>query len=196
MHYLKDNGYKIDRLIYSPYRRRDSDSSVDLEEWDDFIALRDYFIKQGTEAMAPFRQASFDKPWWQVGDISIRILGPSISIASSDMRVIHDASLVIKISCNNRHCLFTGDASDASLKDIADNTTHICDDILHASHHGSIKGADVDFIKKCNAQYTVISTDSSAYEGVPHPVALQRYSDHTAKQVYRTDCDGSLSWDL
>jgi beta-lactamase superfamily II metal-dependent hydrolase len=80
------------------------------------------------------------------------------------------------------------------LEYIATHTTNFCNDILRASHHGSINGAQLDFIKKCNADYTVISTESGVHESVPHPTALQRYRDNTKKKVYRTDQDGTLTW--
>jgi beta-lactamase superfamily II metal-dependent hydrolase len=90
-------------------------------------------------------------------------------------------------------CLFNGDASGANLQNVA-ALSHICDDILHASHHGSIEGADLGFIKKCNASYAVISTEADVHDNVPHPTALQRYRENTKNRVYRTDQDGSLRW--
>jgi beta-lactamase superfamily II metal-dependent hydrolase len=115
-------------------------------------------------------------------------------IATSDTRDLHDASLVIHAKLNSRQCLFTGDASDANLEDVAASVTNICNDILHASHHGSIDGASLSFIKACSAVYTVISTESGVHDNVPHPTALRRYADNTKGKVYRTDVDGSLKW--
>ena len=81
----------------------------------------------------------------------------------------------------------------ANLADVA-TIDHICDDILHASHHASLEGANLEFVKKCNAQYTVISTASGKYENVPHPTALKRYKDNTVHDVRRTDVDGSWKY--
>ena len=122
------------------------------------------------------------------------MLGPSPYIAKSDTRELHDACLVIHARIGKRRCLFTGDGSDLNIEDIAENTTNICNDILHASHHGSLNGASLSFIKKCNAAYTVISTEAGVYENVPHPTALKRYKDNTSEKVYRTDNDGTLTW--
>lgn len=194
LEYLRKNGYSIRYLIYSPYRRRPNDSSVTAEEWDEFNSHRDYFERSGTKLYKPYRQKDFDKPWWDTAGIKIWMLGPISNIADSETREIHDACLIFKVN-NNRKCLFTGDASDKSLQFIADNTNHICDDILHASHHGSIEGANLDFIKACDPFFTVISTESGVYENVPHPTALQRYREYTKKKVYRTDVDGTITWD-
>ena len=189
--YLQNAGYTIDHLIYSPYQRRNGDRSVSLDEWREFNGYRDYFERRGTQLHKPYRQQSFNEPWWKTNGVSFEIIGPAESIATSDTRELHDACLVIKANMGRRCCLFTGDASDANLKWIADNTTDYCNDILHASHHGSINGADLDFIRKCKADYTVVSTKSGVHENVPHPTAMQRYRNHTEKEVYRTDVNGT-----
>jgi len=194
--YLKDYGYSIDCLIYSPYERRHADNSVTIEEWNEFNALRDYFKNKGTSIHAPYRQSSFSTAFWETDGAKFEIIGPAESVAKSDTREIHDASLVVKAYLGNRICLFAGDASDASLEYIANNTTNYCNDILRASHHGSLNGAHLGFVKKCNAKYTLISTKSGVYENVPHPTALSRYKENTAHDVRRTDVDGTWKWNF
>lgn len=87
------------------------------------------------------------------------MLGPEKSTATSETRELHDACLVFRADMEKRKCTFTGDASDANLAGVA-TINHICDDILHASHHASLQGANLEFVKKYNAQYTLISTAS------------------------------------
>jgi len=192
--YLRKNGYSIDELIYSPYERRYNDNSVTIEEWNEFNGHRDYFKNRGTNCHALYRQDSWDKPVWDTNGLKFWIVSPAESIATSSTREIHDACLVIKADLGSRHCLFTGDASDANLNYIAANTSNYCNDILHASHHGSINGADLDFVKGCNVKYTVVSTKSGVYQNVPHPTAMRRYNDNTKEKVYRTDNFGSVKW--
>ncbi len=194
--FLKDNGYIIENLIYSPYDRRCGDNSVTIEEWNEFANLRDHFAKTGTKLHTPYRQAVWGKPWWGTDGVGFEIIGPHTSVANSETRQLHDACLVIKAVMGIRACLFAGDASDANLEYIANNTQNYCNDILHASHHGSIEGAHLDFVKKCNAQYTLVSTASGKYENVPHPTAMKRYKDNTVHDVRRTDVDGTLKWDF
>lgn len=194
LNYLFNNNYSIDYIIYSPYVRRRNDNSVSLEEWNEFNSLVDKFIKKGTETRTPFRQDSWDKAFWKSNGASFWIVGPDKSISESATREIHDACLVIKVDLGKRKCLFTGDASDTNLENIESTTKNFCDDILHASHHASINGAHLNFIKKCNADYTVISTKSGVYQNIPHSTALQRYKAHTKEKVYRTDVDGTLTW--
>jgi beta-lactamase superfamily II metal-dependent hydrolase len=193
LEYLRDNGYKIEYLIQSPYERRRNDPSVTLDEWNEFNDHREYFEGKGTKICKPFRQESFEKPFWTVAGIKFWMLGPKKSTATSETRELHDACLVFRADLGSRKCTFTGDASDANLEGVAE-INHICDDILHASHHGSIEGASLDFIKKCRANYTVISTATGKYDNVPHPTALKRYSENTTNIVYRTDVDGSIKF--
>lgn len=193
MQYLLDNNYNVEYLILSPYKRRYGDNSVELDEWNDFKSFVKQLKNNGTKKIyIPYRQDDFNSPWWDIDGLTFYMLGPDISISDSDTRELHDASLVFHVKMGNRRCLFTGDASDTSLEWIADNTKDICNDILHASHHGSINGANLNFIKKANAEYTIISTKSGVHSSVPHSTALQRYKKYTSNKVYRTDIDGSL----
>jgi beta-lactamase superfamily II metal-dependent hydrolase len=167
---------------------------VTIEEWQEFASHRDYFASQGTALRAPYRQESFDQPYCNIDGLKFWMLGPQRDLACSETRELHDACLVFRADLGVRKCTFTGDASDCNLNWIARNTTHICDDILHASHHGSLNGADSAFIKGCGIQYTVISTCSGVHDNVPHATALARYENNTAQKVYRTDVSGSLTW--
>jgi beta-lactamase superfamily II metal-dependent hydrolase len=194
LNYLYDKGYSIDCLIYSPYERRRGDSSVTLEEWNEFNDLKEKYSKKGTKLYSPYRQDSWKEPYWSTNGAKFWMIGPNKTVATSETRELHDACLVIKADLGKRHICFTGDASDSNLEYIEQNTNNYCNDILHASHHGSINGAHLPFIKGCKADYTVISTKSGVYENVPHPTALRRYNDNTTKEVYRTDKSGTLKW--
>ncbi len=194
--YLKDRGYAIDNLIYSPYERRRNDQSVTIQEWNEFNEYCDYFEERGTKLYTPYGQSDFDEPYGETDGVSFYIVGPDESTAESDTRELHDACLVIHAVMGNRNCLFTGDASNTNLNRIARNTKNYCNetDILHASHHGSIHGAHPGFIKRCNPDYTVVSTKSGVHKNVPHPVAMRHYRNNTGKKVYRTDQDGDLEF--
>jgi len=192
--YLMSNKYSIAVLVYSPYERRYGDNSVEYDEWFEFNSYKTHFQGEGTKVYAPYRQQNFDKAFWSVNGVDFWVLGPAYHIAKRSTRELHDGCLVIHVRMGARKCLFAGDASDMSLEYIANNTTNICDNILHASHHGSLEGACLPFIKKCNMDFTVISTKSGVYQNIPHPSALRRYRDYTKKNVYRTDTNGTLKW--
>lgn len=86
---------------------------------------------------------------------------------------------------------FTGDASDQSLEEVCDFFNLKNRHVLHASHHGSLNGAYLDFIKKTNPNYTIVSTKSGVHNNMPDSAAMQRYRSHTKKAVRRTDIDGT-----
>lgn len=191
--YLRDEGYAIENLIYSPYERRHDDKSVTLKEWNEFNEHRDYFGEKGTNLCPAHRQSSFEHPYWAPDGLKFWMLGPKKETAASATRQLHDACLVFRADLGARMCTFTGDASDANLTDVA-AIDHICDDILHASHHASLEGANLSFVKKCDAKWTVISTASGRYQNVPHPTALKRYADNSREGVWRIDVNGSCQW--
>lgn len=191
--YLREKRYAIECLFYSPYQRRYDDSSVTLEEWNEFNSHRDYFRARGSKLYTPYRQGKWEKPYWEPDGLKFWMLGPQEGTATSLSRELHDACLVFRADLGARKCAFTGDASDTNLADVA-TIDHICDDILHASHHASLEGASLTFIKKCNAAWTVISTACGRYDNVPHPTALKRYADNSREGVWRTDTDGTCKW--
>lgn len=196
LEYLLENKYRIDFLIYSPYQRREGDNSVEYDEWNEFEDLRQALALQGTQLRKPFRDDNVSNPYWKCGDVTFYILAPFHDIATSSTRELHDACLVVLAQAGQRKFLVCGDASDTSLNKLAHQTNNYCDDVLRCSHHGSINGADLDFIKKANAINTVISTAADVHPSVPDELALQRYRDNTKERVYRTDRGGTVSWNF
>lgn len=184
---LIDNAVSVTELWECPYERRHGDNSVGYSEWQDYQKLKQKLVKNGTKVYKPTRGT---KVYDTVGGTNIQILNPPKNINSYATRELHDACLVFRVGTN----LFTGDASDYALQQILDYYDLKTKHILHASHHGSINGANNEFIKKVNPNYTVISTKSGVHSNVPHSTALQRYRTHTKKNVYRTDTNGTITF--
>ncbi len=194
--YLLENDFTVDFLLFSPYKRKPGDGSVSYEEWDEFNYYKDQLAGRGTKLYSPYRQSNLQEPFWSSHGAKFFILGPDESIVRSETSMIHDACLVISAKLGERTCVFTGDASDLSLEFIANHTNDFCNDILHASHHGSIQGAEPTFIQKANPAYTVISTKAGVDDAIPHPEALQRYKTFTREAIYRTDESGTIPWEF
>ena len=198
LEFLKALNYQIKHLFYSPYSRRHGDNSVTLEEWSEFAELLDHFRANGTLCQELYRQDNFASPWLEIFGLSFWMLGPFRHCNKAPGRELHDASLVFCVETNRRKLVFTGDASDTLLRGIAASTKGFCGEngILHASHHGSINGAELSFIKEASPEFTVISTESGIHSNIPHSTALKRYEKWASECVYRTDRDGNRAFDI
>ena len=64
-------------------------------------------------------------------------------------------------------------------------------DILKVGHHGSKTSSDVDFIKKINPSYSVISVSKNNRYGHPNKEVLDLLSN---TNILRTDKEGSIKF--
>lgn len=188
MQTLLNNNVEVGEIWESLYKRRHGDNSVGYEEWQTYQRLRDKF---NAKIYHPTRSGEdFD----EVGGARFQFLSPKKNINSISDRELHDASLVFEVRKGNTDILFAGDASDWALTEITNYFDLKKRHILHASHHGSIEGAHLEFIKKINPNYTIVSTKSGVYSNIPHATAMQRYRSYTKKHVRRTDIDGTRTF--
>jgi len=182
---LLDNDIDVGEIWESNYQRRYGDSSVKYEEWQDYQNL---VGKLNAPIYHPTRSAeNYDT----VGGANFHFYGPKKNINDESTRGIHDASLLFTVRKGTMSITFTGDASDWAQEEALNFFDLKQKHVLHASHHGSINGANLEFIKKINPNYTIISTKSGVHDNVPHATALQRYRSHSRKAVRRTDMDGT-----
>jgi competence protein ComEC len=185
---LLDNRITVGEVWESNYERRRNDPNVGYDEWQSYQNL---LKKLNTKRYIPTRSSRrFDT----VGGASFRFYNPRKDINDDTTRHIHDASLVFTMQKGEETITFTGDASDSALEDITESFSLKQKYILHASHHGSIEGAYLKFIKAINPKYTIISTKSGVHENLPHKTALNRYEANTRKAVRRTDIDGTRTF--
>ncbi len=185
---LLDNDIQVVEIWESCYERRRNDNSVKYDEWNDYQKLK---TALGAKVYQPTKST---ENFSIVGGAGIQIYNPPQNVNDNETRELHDACLVFTIRKGNMTVTFTGDASDTALQFVIDNFEIKEKYILHASHHGSINGANLEFIKTIKPEYTIISTKSGVYENVPHPTALQRYKSHTKQFVRRTDIDGTRTF--
>lgn len=171
----------------SPYERRHGDNSLSLDEWKEYCQLK--------EKLIPDNQKRFTCPSGTRKTFSgceFVVLGPRKAVNANDTRECHDASLVIWVETPANKFLICGDASDSELDQIrADWKLSECN-VLRASHHGSINGANLEYLKTVAPRYTIISTQSGVFENLPSNTALQRYREYSTK-VFRTDTDGTCT---
>jgi len=182
---LIDNDIEVVELWESNYDRRYNDNSVDYAEWQYYQKLRS---KLGAKIYHPTRN---EKNYDTVGGAKFQFYSPKKNINDLDTREIHDASLVFTVRKGTMSVTFAGDASDWALEEVTSHFTLQKKHVLHASHHGSINGACLNFIKAINPNYTIVSTKSGVHGNIPDSTALQRYRNHSRKAVRRTDVDGT-----
>lgn len=182
---LIDNGISVSEIWESNYKRRYDDKSVEADEWNEYQRL---VGKLDAKMYRPIRST---KAFDTVCGAKFQFYNPKKNINDKDTRELHDASLVFTVRKGTMSTTFAGDASDWALEEVSDFFALKKKHILHASHHGSINGAYLDFVKKTNPNYTIISTKSGVYDNVPHSTALQRYKSYSRKAVRRTDVDGT-----
>ena len=182
------NDIEVKKLWECPYKRRYGDNSVEYGEWQNYQKLVKKLVDKGTKIYRPYRGK---KIYDTVGGARFHCLNPPKNINEYKTRELHDASLVFSVVKGSMNIIFAGDASDYALQNVDGHFNLKPKHILHASHHGSINGAYLEFIKSVSPNYTFVSTRSGVYDNVPHPTALQRYRRYTKKAVIRTDVDGT-----
>jgi competence protein ComEC len=182
--------FTIAKFWGSPYERRYNDKSLSLDDWKEYCRLKEKLIPDNQK-----RFVCSSGTRMTFSGCEFVVLGPSKAINTNDTRECHDASLVIWASTPANNFLICGDASDSELDQIkADWKLSGCN-VLHASHHGSENGANLEFIKAVSPRDTIISTQSGVFENLPSHKALQRYREYSTK-VFRTDTDGTCTTPL
>lgn len=174
----------------SPYQRRHGDNSLALDDWNEYVDLKNKLIPDNQKRFIcskgtrkKFSQCEF------------LVMGPRDTLKSNETRECHDGCLVIWVSSPANNFLICGDASDSELDEVkADWKLSGCN-VLRASHHGSENGANLEFIKAVSPRDTIISTQSGFFDNLPSGTALQRYRNNSQK-VFRTDIDGTCSTPL
>ena len=184
---LLDNDITFSEIWGSPYKRRRGDNSLPLDEWNEYVAFVNKLKEQGAKSYTPYASSSV---YDTIGGAKFYIFAPYRGINNHETREVHDGNLIVKMVKGNNSILFGGDASDYAWDKAREKYSLSCH-ILHASHHGSINGANLEAIKEASPNYTIISTKSGVYDNVPSETALQRYRRYTKKAVRRTDIDGT-----
>lgn len=171
----------------SPYERRYDDNSLSYEEWKEYCNLKEKLVPDSNRRFTCTK--NIRKTF---SDYEFVVLGPRKNVNSDETRECHDACLVIWIHSPANNFIICGDASDSQLDQIRSDWKLSDCTILRSSHHGSINGANLEFIKVISPRDTIISTQSGIFENVPSNTALQRYKSYS-KNVFRTDIDGTCT---
>lgn len=167
----------------SPYQRRHGDNSLSVDEWNEYTQLKERLVPDSSK-----RFTCISNVRKTFSGCEFVVLGPRKDVNSIDTRECHDACLVLWVSSPANKFLICGDASDSQLDQIRTDWKISDCTVLRTSHHGSINGANLEFIKAASPRDTIISTKSGIFDNVPSDTALQRYRSYS-KDVFRTDVD-------
>ncbi len=171
----------------SPYKRRYGDDSLSIDDWQEYHALQKALLPDHRFICWKGAKKKFAN-----GLFEFVVLGPHKNVNDNENRECHDANLVIWVTTPANNFIICGDASYTELKQIRDDWRLSDCTVLRASHHGSLKGANLEFIKAVSPKDTIISTKSGIFENVPSNTALQRYRSYS-ENVFRTDVEGTLT---
>lgn len=117
-------------------------------------------------------------------DLKIEIISP----VEDSYEDLNDYSVCIKITYKEVSYLFMGDASKLVEEQI---NTDVSADIIKVAHHGSNTSSSLEFIKKVNPTYAVISVGKDNSYNHPHQEVIDRYKSINTN-IYRTDLNGNI----
>lgn len=116
--------------------------------------------------------------------LKINILAPN----NSTYTELNNYSVVTKISYGSTKFLFMGDAEKLSENEIKENVTA---DVIKIGHHGSNTSSSIDFIKKVNAKYGIISVGLNNKYNLPKEETITNW-ENSGTKIYLTSTNGTI----
>lgn len=117
--------------------------------------------------------------------LKINILAPN----NSTYTELNNYSVVTKITYGSTKFLFMGDAEKLSENEIKENVTA---DVIKIGHHGSNTSSSIDFIKKVNAKYGIISVGLNNKYNLPKEETITNW-ENSGTKIYLTSTNGNIT---
>ena len=117
--------------------------------------------------------------------LKINILAPN----NSTYTELNNYSVVTKITYGTTKFLFMGDAEKLSENEIKENVTA---DVIKIGHHGSNTSSSIDFIKKVNAKYGIISVGINNKYNLPKEETITNW-ENSGTKIYLTSTNGTIT---
>ena len=117
--------------------------------------------------------------------LKINILAPN----NSTYTELNNYSVVTKITYGTTKFLFMGDAEKLSENEIKENVTA---DVIKIGHHGSNTSSSIDFIKKVNAKYGIISVGLNNKYNLPKEETITNW-ENSGTKIYLTSTNGTIT---
>jgi competence protein ComEC len=180
----------VEAVWSSPYRRTDGDDSLSQEDLDEYRQLVGWLAPEARRHSVVARGVHTAFP-----GATVTVLGPREDVNENPNCRCHDACVVVAVTAGPSVTVICGDASESELATVRNDWDMSVCTVLRASQHGSLGGAEPDFIEAASPRLTVVSTKAGVYEGIPDRSALARYKKHS-KRVMRTDRKGTVTCTL
>ena len=117
--------------------------------------------------------------------LKINILAPN----SETYTELNNYSVVTKITYGTTKFLFMGDAEKLSENEIKENVSA---DVIKIGHHGSNTSSSIDFIKKVNAKYGIISVGLNNKYNLPKEETITNW-ENSGTKIYLTSINGTIT---
>lgn len=117
--------------------------------------------------------------------LKINILAPN----NSTYTELNNYSVVTKITYGTTKFLFMGDAEKLSENEIKEDVTA---DVIKIGHHGSNTSSSIDFIKKVNAKYGIISVGLKNKYNLPKEETITNW-ENSGTKIYLTSINGTIT---
>ncbi|WP_018591079.1 ComEC/Rec2 family competence protein [Terrisporobacter glycolicus] len=192
VNYLKDIGVK--ELKYVIATHPDADHIGGLDAVINSIPVETVYVSNGdanTKTYSDFINAMSSKNLYP----SVPLLGAEFYLGTSKFKVLsaanlnnpNDNSIVLEYLNGNDKMLLMGDAG-TDIERIIDVKEV---DLIKIGHHGSNTSSDIDFIKKINPQYAVITVGKNNRYGHPNKETMQTLKKENI-EVHRSDECGNI----
>ena len=129
-----------------------------------------------------------------VEGLAVKILAP----LSDSYKDSNDYSIVTMITYQNKKVLLTGDAERASESDMLAlySPNEFDCDIYKLGHHGSSTSNSKELLDNATPSYAVICCGVDNSYGHPHYEVMQRLNAIVGLEIYRTDINGSVVFEI
>lgn len=117
--------------------------------------------------------------------LKINILAPN----NDTYTELNNYSVVTKITYGTTKFLFMGDAEKLSENEIKEDVTA---DVIKIGHHGSSTSSSINFIKKVNAKYGIISVGLNNKYNLPKEETITNWKNSGTK-IYLTSTNGTIT---
>lgn len=108
---------------------------------------------------------------------------------------LNDYSVMTRVTINDKTFLICGDSSTKREKELIDTGADIFADVINVGHHGSRYSSSAKFLKKVNADYSVIQCGVGNSYNHPHEEAVKRLKKYT-KTILMNSKNGTIVFEV